>query len=460
MGSGITCGSILTHPVQQLDVVEISKEVIEASRFFKDHNHAFYQDPRVRIYEEDAKTFLELTQTLYDVIVSEPSNPWMSGIGGLFSKEYFQNVKQHLAEGGIFVQWFHGYEMTDETVEMVLRTFSSVFPQVSVWNSQTLDILLLGTMKPITIDWNTLEKKTSDPAIMQELGRIEVTDIPSLLVHEMISTLQFRKFITPGLVNSDYFPYLEYQAPKDFFCGGRAMNFFERDERHKNTETGHLLLSNYMKTNPLSRENLMHIYQVTDFRHIIYSLTALWDEHFPNEAFPINAFEEKNEARFELAGLKAAISFYQELMEKNPENLDYLRAYLSSYFVYYSKTRSIFYAADMTNWFRQCDRALRGVNSEKEKFFEMKSEVLYREGNLTESIRVLEEGIFYLRGKNLPPSEKNFALESSFMKTIITRCLEEGRKKEAFETLRKLLVLDPKNQSLSRLIRYLQTEAH
>jgi spermidine synthase len=112
LGSGITAGSVLRHPVERVDLVEISPEVVEGSRFFSPHNHDALKDPRLKLHIEDGKTFLKVTPQRYSVIISEPSNPWIAGIGNLFSVEFYQDVRKRLEPSGLVVQWFHTYEMT------------------------------------------------------------------------------------------------------------------------------------------------------------------------------------------------------------------------------------------------------------------------------------------------------------------------------------------------------------
>ena len=92
---------------------------MEGSRFFAQHNYEALKDPRLRLYIEDAKTFLKAIQRRYDIIVSEPSNPWIAGIGNLFTIEFYHDVKQRLQPDGLMVQWFHIYEMTDEILRLV-----------------------------------------------------------------------------------------------------------------------------------------------------------------------------------------------------------------------------------------------------------------------------------------------------------------------------------------------------
>jgi spermidine synthase len=146
LGSGVTVGSTLsTSAVRHTDVVEISPEVVEASRFFdRENNHAL-QAPGVRLIVGDGRSHLLLTPRRYDVIVSEPSNPWMAGVAALFTREFFQAVRARLKPGGLICQWAHTYDISAADLRSIVRTFASVFPQGTMWLVGESDLLLIGT---------------------------------------------------------------------------------------------------------------------------------------------------------------------------------------------------------------------------------------------------------------------------------------------------------------------------
>ena len=133
MGSGVTLGSALRHPVERVDVAEISSEVIEASRHFSAENHDALSDPRARIIVGDGRSHLQLTAAKYDVIVSEPSNPWIAGVAALFTREFFEAARAHLAPGGVICQWANIYNISDRDLRSIAATFTSVFPHGTVW---------------------------------------------------------------------------------------------------------------------------------------------------------------------------------------------------------------------------------------------------------------------------------------------------------------------------------------
>ena len=137
------------HPLERADVLEISPEVVQASRFFEPENSRALADPRVRLIVGDGRTHLMLSRESYDVIVSEPSNPWMAGIASLFTREFFAAARARLAPGGVLCQWAHTYDISAEDLRAIVATFASVFPDGTMWLVGDGDVLLVGGTEPL-----------------------------------------------------------------------------------------------------------------------------------------------------------------------------------------------------------------------------------------------------------------------------------------------------------------------
>jgi spermidine synthase len=149
LGSGVTLGSALTHGLSQAVVLEISPEVVAASRHFDHVNHRALDDPRTAVVVGDGRTHLLLADETYDVIISEPSNPWMAGIASLFTQEFFEIARDRLAPGGILCQWAHTYDISDADLRSIVATFLSVFPHGTLWVVGEADVLLVGATEPL-----------------------------------------------------------------------------------------------------------------------------------------------------------------------------------------------------------------------------------------------------------------------------------------------------------------------
>jgi hypothetical protein len=145
LGSGVTLGAALVHPLESADVVEISPEVVAASRFFDAENRRALDDPRAHLVAGDGRSHLALTRQRYDVVISEPSNPWMAGVAALFTDTFFRTVRDRLTPGGIFCQWAHTYDINDADLRSIVATFRSVFPEGTMWLVADGDLLLVGS---------------------------------------------------------------------------------------------------------------------------------------------------------------------------------------------------------------------------------------------------------------------------------------------------------------------------
>ena len=257
-GSGVTLGSILTHPVKSVQVAEISPEVIEASEHFNHVNNRPLEDPRTRVFIDDARSILKLSESRFDVIVSEPSNPWIAGIGNLYTTEFFEVCKERLGKEGLMVQWFHLYEMDDATFELVVRTFHSVFPHVTMWQSLVADVLMIGSNSPMELDLENLRRKLSMEGIARDLKRVQVADVPTLLSLQMISEENMPEFAGKGPVNTENLPLLEYWAPKAFYANRGASRIKRFDERLLFGKSS-TLLNTYLKDRKLDPGELLNI---------------------------------------------------------------------------------------------------------------------------------------------------------------------------------------------------------
>lgn len=216
LGSGITAQSALGYPIKHMIVAENCAPVIRAAALFDPWNHDVMTNDRVRIYHEDARTVLRLSPQKYDVIISEPSNPWLVGIGRVFSHEFYQLAASRLKAGGFMGQWFHLYEMDDKTLDVVLRTFNSVFPYMEIWDVGDKDIVLVGSQQP----WSA-SLETYEPVFQMDtrwdLAALGLMSPQELLARRFASQKTAFAVAGPGPLESDNFPVLEYEAPRAFY---------------------------------------------------------------------------------------------------------------------------------------------------------------------------------------------------------------------------------------------------
>jgi spermidine synthase len=214
LASGITAGEVLHYPIEKLDILEISQEVVTASNFFIPWNNKVLSHPKTELIIQDGRAHLELTKRKYDVIISEPSNPWMAGMASLFTREFFLLAKNRLKEDGIFVQWIHSYQMNWHTFALVGRTFSRVFSKslLVTTNPSNDEYLMIGFKGGNRLMVNNADKKIS---YAQQSKNITLSN-PRLL-YRLIESEDLQKLFGSGPIHSDNWPRLEFAAPKRMY---------------------------------------------------------------------------------------------------------------------------------------------------------------------------------------------------------------------------------------------------
>ena len=223
-GTGVTAGELASLDCSREVVVsEISSGVLEAATFFDPYNQDVTHSPKVRLERGDAYRALLRSEGRYDVIASEPSNPWVSGVEMLFSREFLTAARDKLAPGGVYAQWFHTYETDAQTVELVFRTYASVFDHVAVWFTLAEDLIILGFRdEENALDVERTLHRSRQPDFRAALERSGIEDFPSLLAHEWIPLGVLNAAALSGGVHTLLHPVLSHQAARAFFLGKEA----------------------------------------------------------------------------------------------------------------------------------------------------------------------------------------------------------------------------------------------
>lgn len=224
-GSGMTVHTFLgSDRVGRLDVVEIEPFMVEAAQNFGARVSRAYSDPRAHVVIDDAKAFLAGASRKYDIIVSEPSNPWVSGVAALFSEEFYDFVPEHLGENGIFVQWLQLYEITPELVGSVLKAMLPHFEDVHAYLSNEGDMLILASPhKKLPALRDPIEL---DPRLAKDLQRVAVRGLGDLSTFSFLGkrSLTAVADMAASPANSDYFPILQLKAPMARFMKTSAVD--------------------------------------------------------------------------------------------------------------------------------------------------------------------------------------------------------------------------------------------
>ncbi|HXU61129.1 MAG TPA: fused MFS/spermidine synthase [Polyangia bacterium] len=216
-GSGVTAGAITQYPIGSLEVVELEPAIYRASRFFENDNHKPLQNPKVTARVGDGRNFLTQRKDKFDVIVSEPSNPWLTGVSNLFTREYFRDVKRRLAPNGIFCQWAQLYEMAPWNIKTIYGTVRDEFPYVYVFAAEDLssDTILVGSMRPLPLDIDLLERAFRNPIVRAEARRGGLSSAHDALAYLLLGPEELDAFTAAAPRNTDDNARIEFAAPRD-----------------------------------------------------------------------------------------------------------------------------------------------------------------------------------------------------------------------------------------------------
>jgi spermidine synthase len=226
-GTGITVGSVLSDPTVQVDCVEISPAVVEASHYFNSANGNALASPRVTTRILDGRTWLMAMPKKYDVIISEPSHPWQTGNANLFTTDFFELSVKKLKQYGVFCQWLPYYGMDKEHFKILVNSFLKIFPYVNAWIIYS-DVILIGSNDPLAIHYQHLQDLTSLSTTRSFLSAIRINSIPELLSFFYLDTPGVKKFIQETKkLNTDNDPIIEFSAPKYLLQYQTAESFFE-----------------------------------------------------------------------------------------------------------------------------------------------------------------------------------------------------------------------------------------
>jgi spermidine synthase len=223
-GSGVTIGAVTQFPIGHADVVELEPAVVEAgTRFFGPHNHHPEADPHVRVIIGDGRNFLTQKDDRYDAIISEPSNPWITGVSNLFTVDYWQLARARLADDGVFCQWAQLYEMSSKNIKTILRSFATVFPYTYVFAAEDLssDVIMVAANHPLALDLPSLRRNWQNPVLQAELKRGGVTTAEDLIAQLLLVPEELPAFTAGSPINTDDNALIEFNAPRDLLGSTR-----------------------------------------------------------------------------------------------------------------------------------------------------------------------------------------------------------------------------------------------
>lgn len=213
-GSGLSTHTLLASDnVGSVETIEIESQIVEIAKGFLPLNELAYTDPRSKIIINDARTHFASGKHSYDLIVSEPSNPWVSGVASLFTVEFYREVKQHLKEDGLFVQWMHAYEINDRLLGTVLAAVLSEFRFADVFVTNSTDVLIVGRQHELDFEFRNLGARKDRLASI--VGVQGVSHPDAYIVRHVATTESLRAFVRifGSEPHSDFYPVVALQGP-------------------------------------------------------------------------------------------------------------------------------------------------------------------------------------------------------------------------------------------------------
>lgn len=200
LGTGITAGGVLKHPIRNLTVTELLKDVVAASdKYFGAYTNGLFYDPRVRVLHEDGRNYLRGAREAFDVMIGDLFVPWEAGTGSLYSLEHFKTVAERLNENGLFMQWLPAYQLSPVEFDVIARTFLEVFPYATVWRAD------FGALRPVL---GLLGSKSN-----QDFAALSAARHQKLLLHFAGDLVSIRSRFEQARLNTDDRPVIEFSAP-------------------------------------------------------------------------------------------------------------------------------------------------------------------------------------------------------------------------------------------------------
>ena len=224
-GSGLSTHTMLgSNKPKAVDSIEIEQAMVDGARWYGQSVQRAYLDPRSKLHIDDARTFFSTGKHQYDIIVSEPSNPWVSGVAGLFTQEFYGFLGSHLKPQGLLVQWVQSYEISDHLMFTMVAALLEEFPYVDAYLTNTADVLLLSSMSPIApLDISRVQNSHLQP----ELARVGLSNIGDYKVRKIASrsTLEALVALYSAEPHSDFYPVVSLNAPRARFKGESVQSF-------------------------------------------------------------------------------------------------------------------------------------------------------------------------------------------------------------------------------------------
>ncbi|MDR2112448.1 MAG: fused MFS/spermidine synthase, partial [Candidatus Accumulibacter sp.] len=217
-GSGLSTHTVLGSSVpQNVETIEIEKVMYDAAQMFGPRVARAYTDPRSHVRIDDARTFFATGKRQYDAIISEPSNPWVSGVANLFTVEFYRFLKRHLKEQGVLVQWLHTYELSNPLAATMLAALISEFPNAEIYAISEGDLLILAPRERLALPFR--DAPWREETLAAELRRVDLDNLDEIALRRIGGGEVIRQYVRlfGAQPYSDYYPEVALNAPRTRF---------------------------------------------------------------------------------------------------------------------------------------------------------------------------------------------------------------------------------------------------
>jgi spermidine synthase len=272
-GSGQSTHVLLTSPnLTHVDTIEIEPEMVKAARLFGPRVHLAYDDPRSHLQVEDAKSYFSFYNKKYDLILSEPSNPWVSGVASLYTKEFYSRLGEYLSNNGLFIQWLQLYEIDTPLIASIMNALSPNFSDYVIFAPNATNILIVACKTGTVPDPNPAF--LSMKSLTSELQRLNIVGLPDIYVRMIGNKMVFSPFFEsyPITSNSDYAPIVDLYAVRSRFYSANTSDLFHNaridrlpivqmlGKRPSLSDNSMVTYSNYPRSERIHVANLLHQY--------------------------------------------------------------------------------------------------------------------------------------------------------------------------------------------------------
>ena len=219
LGLGITLGASERHPtVDNIRLVELSPEMVRAHAYIRDVTGNLLDSRKINLRIDDGRNFMAMSDESFDMITADPIHPRITGVGYLYTREYYEDIKKRLRPGGVVTQWMPMYRISRKSFDIAFRTFASVFPNASFWYVRGHG-LFVATVDDFRVDFKMVQERFSDPAVRKDLASIDIQSPENMFGHLLMDAEHINKYLSRNnetAINTDDNAYLEYFTPFEF----------------------------------------------------------------------------------------------------------------------------------------------------------------------------------------------------------------------------------------------------